>query len=96
MTQEEREVKAKALGAKYAVVIDDKTIFLKEPSKEVYKAFFALYDQDPASAKETVVRTLAINEISDMDVLNDYKSLLTVCAELSEIMALKKSTLKIL
>lgn len=96
MTAEERENKAKSLGAKYAVIIEDKILYLKEPTKEIYKMFFSVYDQDPAGAKETVIRTLAIKEVSDMDILEDYKSLLTVCAELSEIMALKKSTLKTL
>lgn len=94
---EEREAKAKSLGARYMVSVEDeKFLFLKEPSREVYKAFFTVYDQDPAAAKETVLRTLVIKEVSDMDIFNDYKSLLTVFTQLSEIMALKKSTLKTL
>ncbi len=92
----EREEEAKSLGAKYAVVVEDKVLYLKEPEKEVYKAFFALYDQDPAGAKETVLRTLVLKAVSDMEIFDDYKSLLAVFTQLSDIMALKKSTLKIL
>ncbi len=93
---EERNIKAKSLGAKYAIIIEDdnKVLYLREPVRENYKMFFALYDQDQAGAKESVLRTLVINEVSDMDVLEDYKSLLGAFSQLSEIMDLKKSTLK--
>ncbi len=95
---EERESKAKNLGARYAIIIEDdnKVLYIKEPVRENYKMFFALYDQDAAGAKESVLRTLVINEVSDMEVFDDYKSLLAAFSQLSEIMALKKSTLKTL
>ena len=95
---EDRYTKAKALGAKYAIEIEgeDKIIFLKEPTKPVYQAWFALHSEDLLSANETVIRTLAIKECSDMDALEDIKSLGSMMGQLAEIMALKKSNLKTL
>lgn len=92
----ERDEQAKALGAKYAIVVDDKVIYVKEPDKTIFKMFLSLYDQDPAGAKESTMRTLAIKEVSDMDLFEDYKCTLTIMSQLSEIMALKKSELKVL
>lgn len=96
--EDERTQRAKALGAKFAVHIeeDDKIIFLKEPGREVYVAWVAGSENDPMSANETVIRTLAIKEVSDMEVLNDYKALGAVMKQLGGIMALKKSSLKTL
>jgi hypothetical protein len=95
---EELIKKAKSLGAKYQVLVEDTeyVLFLKEPSKEVFKAWYATYDSDPSSANETVIKTLIIKEVSTMEVFNDYKSLASVFRQLGEIMALKKSTLLIL
>jgi len=93
---EERIAKAKSLGAKHMVEIeeDGKYLFLKEPKKADYQAWFALQKDDVILANETVIRTLAIKEVSDMEIFDDIKSLGSVFGQLSEIMALKKSTLK--
>jgi hypothetical protein len=94
----DKSVKAKSLGARYAIVIDEsgKTLYIKEPDKILYDAFFDIYDSNPRSAKETALRTLTISEVSDMDIFDDYKALLSAFVQLSEIMAVKKSTLKML
>ncbi len=100
MKIEERKAKAKNLGAKYAIAVEDekgdKFLFLKEPDKAAYKAFGDLYEQDITTAKETALRMIVIKEISDMDIFEDYKALLSVFNQLADIMALKKSTLEIL
>lgn len=98
MAIEEKKVKAKGLGARYVVGIpdDNKFLFLREPDKAVYKAFGDLYNQDVTTAKETALRMITIKEVSDMDIFEDYKALLSVFNELAEIMALKKSTLETL
>lgn len=88
--------KAKNLGAKYRVNIDEdgKSLFLKEPDKITYKAWYSLYEEDPTAANETVVKTLTIKEVSDMEIFDDYKALASVFQQLGEIMSLKKSTLQ--
>ncbi len=93
---EDRDLKAKSLGAKYAIVIEEtsKTLYVKEPDKTLYDMFFTLFDQDPRGAKESALRSLVIKEVSDMDIFEDYKALLSAFNQLSEIMALKKSILK--
>lgn len=93
-----RKDRAKELGARYVVGIvdDNKFLFLKEPDKAVYKAFGDLYQQDVTTAKETALRMIVIKEISDMEIFEDYKSLLSVFEDLADVMALKKSTLEIL
>lgn len=93
---EKRKLKAQTLGAKYEIGIkeDGTILFVKEPDKTLYDAFFAIYDSDSRKAKETALRTLVIPEVSDMGIFDDYKALLGAFNELSEIMAVKKSTLK--
>ena len=94
--EEQRLTKAKNLGAKYRVNIeeDSKSLFLKEPDKTTYKMWYATYEDDPAGANETVVRTLTIKEVSDMEIFDDYKALASVFQQLGDIMSLKKSTLQ--
>ncbi len=96
MTDEQRLAKAKSLGAKYAIVIeeDNKILYVKEPDKILYDAFFEIYDSNPRAAKETALKTLVVKDVSDMEIFDDYKSLLSAFAQLSDIMAVKKSTLK--
>lgn len=98
MTPEEIEITAKNLGAKYAVTIeeDNKILYLKAPSKIIYEAWLDTFDNNPRLAAETVIKSLVIKEVSDMDVLEDFKSLGSVFGQLKEIMALKKSSLKTL
>lgn len=98
LIKEELINKAKALGAKYMVGIEgtDLKLFLKQPSKEVFKAWYATYPDDAAAANETVIRSTVIKEVSDMEIFDDYKALASVFSQLSEIMSLKKSTLSIL
>lgn len=93
--EEEILNKAKNLGAKYIIEIeeDEKVLFLKEPTKVMYKAWFALRDTDVIAANETLIRSLVIPEVSDMEILEDIKSLGSAFSQLGDIMALKKSTL---
>lgn len=95
---EKRLTKAKNLGAKYVIKVEDNLLFLKEPDKPVYKAWYAQYSEDSTAANETAIRSLVIKEVSDMDIFNDanYKLLASCFNELADIMGLKKSTLLIL
>lgn len=91
--------KAKNLGAKYIIKIDDeddRVLFLKEPTKIMYKAWFAMRESDILAANESLMRTLVIQEVSDMEIFDDIKALGSAFSQLGEIMALKKSTLVIL
>ena len=72
------------------------TLYLKEPDKTVYEMFEDTYDVNPRKTKETSLNTLLIAEVSDMEALKDHKVYLTAVDRLTDIMALKKSTLEIL
>lgn len=94
---EQRLNKAKNLGAKYRIKIeeDGKVLFLKEPEKTHFKMWFDL-KEDTLASNESLIRSLVIPQVSDMDILENMKSLGGVFAQIGEIMALKKSTLEIL
>lgn len=91
---EQRISKAKNLGAKYQITIeeDGKVLFLKEPEKTHFKMWFDL-KEDTLASNESLIRSLVIPQVSDMDVLENMKSLGGAFAQIGEIMALKKSTL---
>ena len=94
---EARRAKAKSLGASYEIGIkeDGKVLFLREPDKALYDVYFAILDdKDNRPAKETALKTLTINEVSDIEIFNDYKALLGAFSQLADIMAVKKSTLR--
>jgi hypothetical protein len=58
--------------------------------------FFDTYDENPRAAKESLLRSLTIRAVSDMDILDDPKTLYSACNQLVEVLALKKSTLRTL
>lgn len=96
MTYDERVIKAKSLGAKHVIGIegDDKFLFVKSPDKTLYDMFFDTYDENPRASKESLLRSITVKEVSDMDILEDPKTLYSACNQLVEVLALKKSTLK--
>lgn len=93
--EDERIERAKALGAKAIVEIEgeDKVLFLKEPTKAMYQAWFGMQGSDIIMANESLLRSLVIKEVSDMEIFDDIKSLGSVFGQLDKIMALKKSKL---
>jgi hypothetical protein len=88
--------KAKALGAKFEIGIEgeDKVLYVKDVDKVLYDMFFDTYEKDPKSAKESLLRSLVIKEVSDMEILEDPRYLYSACNQLFAILDLKKSTLK--
>lgn len=96
MKQDEREIKAKTLGAKHVIGIEgeDNVLYIKSPDKTLYDMFFDTYDANPRAAKETLLRSLVIKEVSDVEILEDPKTLYSACNQLIEVLALKKSTLR--
>lgn len=97
MTNEELEAKAKSLGAKFKIVVDNDgeeiVGFLKKPSRTLISATMKLGETDMLKANESLMRTCLIPDVSDMRLVDDDDIFMSALSQLSEIITIKKSTL---
>jgi hypothetical protein len=97
MTEQEKETKAKNLGASFKIEIEngEENIvgYLKKPSRILYSAVMKLLQDDVIKANETLLRSCLITEVSDMRLIDDDDVFMSVLPQLSNIIELKKSKL---
>ncbi len=93
MNIEEKDAKAKELGAKSKISDGDKVCYFKEPSRMAVGLATAMMNTDRVQGCEILFNDACIKEVSDYNHwLNDTPLFLGICGTLQELIVVKKST----
>lgn len=94
-TTDLRDQQAKALGAIRCLEVEGKRLYLKMPNRAAIGIAFAQYEVNKVQACETIAKSSAIREVSDMEIVENDILFLSVMSEIVEFMTqieLKKSS----
>lgn len=91
MTNE--EIKEKYPKVAYVVEVNDKKIYLEQPSRSVVSMTMAKVGRDPLGAYEDMVNLIAVKEISDMSILENDDEFISISTQLQNIVEVKKSSM---
>jgi hypothetical protein len=92
---DERDAKAKSLGAVHVFEVEGKRIYVKQPPRHVIGFAFAQMETNRVQACETLIRASAIEEVSDLEILKNDILFMSLMADIGDFLAtieLKKST----
>jgi hypothetical protein len=97
MTREQKDKKAKDLGAVKVIEFEDEKIaYLKKPNRYVLGIAFSKLESNPVEANEILIKNCIIPEVSDMDVMDNDDYFLSLMQHAGDLLQLKKSTSKAL
>lgn len=91
MTNE--EIKEKYPKVVYVVEVNDKKIYLEQPSRSVISMTLAKVGRDPLGAYEDMLNLIAVKEISDMSILENDDEFISISTQLQNIVEVKKSSM---
>lgn len=98
---QERHARAKASGAKVAIMVDvngvSKILYCKEPHRKTTGIYYNAIDVDMVEANYNLVRASTISEVSDIELFQDtsnstYLAIAKNASSVVELIEVKKST----
>ena len=93
MTIEEKDAKAKELGATAKVTDGDKVCYFRLPSRMAIGTSLSMLNTDVVQACEIIFNDACIREVSDYNHwLNDNELFNGICGQLQSLIRVKKST----
>lgn len=99
LTLDERDERAKKLGAIDVIEVEDKRLYLKIPNRNIIGIAWAKMEVNTVEGMEIIAKASAIRDVSDMEILEDDALFLSCMAGIGEFISkikLKKSTLRTL